>query len=60
MVSSSFVHVEGVDEEGARKGRFVQSFSELTEWWEGGSVQMERPAEFAAQVEMGDRFIFLM
>lgn len=30
MVSSSFVHWEGFDENEGRKGRFVQIFSELT------------------------------
>ena len=56
-VASSFVHWEGVDEDGKKKGRFVQNLTDLTEWWEGKSVRMEKPAEFAAQVEEGDRFI---
>lgn len=54
-VASSFMHWQGVGEE--RKGRFVQNFSEITEWWDGPSVRMERPAEFAAQIECGDHFI---
>ena len=57
MIASSFVHWEGFDEEGNKKGRFVQNFSEITEWWDGKSVRMEKPAEFAAQIQEGERFI---
>eukprot|EP00173_Palmaria_palmata_P001790 Plantae.Rhodophyta-Palmaria_palmata.ctg20414.p1 GENE.Plantae.Rhodophyta-Palmaria_palmata.ctg20414~~Plantae.Rhodophyta-Palmaria_palmata.ctg20414.p1 ORF type:complete len:193 (-),score=23.34 Plantae.Rhodophyta-Palmaria_palmata.ctg20414:27-605(-) len=56
-ISFSFVHWEGVDMEGEKKGRFLQNFREITEWWKGKSVRMEKPAEFAAQVEKGERFI---
>lgn len=49
MVSSSLVDWDGSDDDGMCKGRCVQNFSELTEWWDDGSL---RPAEFASQVEL--------
>ena len=58
MVASAFVHWEGVDEEGKRKGRFVENFKPHKKWgWGDGSVRMDKPAEFAAQVEKGDSFL---
>lgn len=50
-VASIFVHWEGVDEDGEKKGRFLQKLTDFTNWREGRSVRMEKPAEFAAQVE---------
>ena len=58
MVASAFVHWEGVDEDGKKKGRFVENFKPHKEWgWGDGTVRMEKPAEFAAQVEKGDSFL---
>lgn len=35
----------------------MKSFTEVTEWWEGRPVRMEKPAEFSAQAEEVDHFI---
>lgn len=31
-IASSFIHWEGYDEEGEKKGRFVKNFSERGDW----------------------------
>lgn len=57
MVSSAFVDRKGVDDDGSRKGRLVQSFKRQSTWWNGTSVRMERAAEFAAATKPGGHFI---
>ena len=57
MVSPAFVRWEGLDEQGKRKGRFVQAFHIQSQQWKRQGTRMETKEAFASLLRRNDNLL---